>query len=462
MNHPFPSVAKLIVLASLAPAALAQEQSIEQKLADTRYLAPSDVMPSWERAIASGLVPDPALRPAIQVQPRHTPRGLTTCLAPEQIFAYEDTDQVLLTNFSTGELIGLMNDATNAVIQAWGDNYDFIGFWVNFTPHHQIGAAFYLGIENDVLGIGNSVFNARPDFGLLGDNVEGYVMMWDINDPFWQPGAGGAAAGARLVLGQEFEHRFGMFLPPAAGRELQGDNGPCGRSAHWNFKVDGQGSSMEISDWLGTSPAIWTPTVFTTINFNTDIPGGVWSYPDLYLMGYVSPAEMDAGMADFRYMDNAACFNFENYNGPITQLSSSDIVASAGPRIPDSAASQKDFRTAWVMIHLPGDAPSTTERNKATSILEQHTIDWDTSTLGRGTMDNSLFLDLDCDGVPDAQGCNNADLAVPFGTLDFDDVLAFLTAFGTMGPAADLAPPMGVFDFDDVLAFLGAFGSGCP
>ncbi len=55
-----------------------------------------------------------------------------------------------------------------------------------------------------------------------------------------------------------------------------------------------------------------------------------------------------------------------------------------------------------------------------------------------------------------------ADLAEPFGTLDFSDVLAFLTAFGTMDPAADMAEPLGTFDFSDVLAFLSAFGAGCP
>jgi len=57
--------------------------------------------------------------------------------------------------------------------------------------------------------------------------------------------------------------------------------------------------------------------------------------------------------------------------------------------------------------------------------------------------------------------CNDADLAEPFGVLDFDDVLTFLVAFGGMQPAADLAEPAGVFDFDDVLVFLVAFGGGC-
>jgi len=54
-----------------------------------------------------------------------------------------------------------------------------------------------------------------------------------------------------------------------------------------------------------------------------------------------------------------------------------------------------------------------------------------------------------------------ADLAPPFGVLDFDDVLAFLVGFGNMEPVSDLAPPFGTFDFDDVLAFLTSFGAGC-
>ncbi len=55
-----------------------------------------------------------------------------------------------------------------------------------------------------------------------------------------------------------------------------------------------------------------------------------------------------------------------------------------------------------------------------------------------------------------------ADLAEPFGQLDFSDVVAFLTAFSNMDPAADLAEPFAQFDFSDVVAFLSAFGAGCP
>ncbi len=55
-----------------------------------------------------------------------------------------------------------------------------------------------------------------------------------------------------------------------------------------------------------------------------------------------------------------------------------------------------------------------------------------------------------------------ADLAEPFGTLDFSDVIAFLAAFSASDPAADLAAPIGVFDFSDVVAFLATFAEGCP
>ncbi len=58
--------------------------------------------------------------------------------------------------------------------------------------------------------------------------------------------------------------------------------------------------------------------------------------------------------------------------------------------------------------------------------------------------------------------CNRADLAHPFGVLDFFDIAAFLQLFSDNDPRADLAPPEGVFDFFDVAAFLDAFSQGCP
>lgn len=59
-------------------------------------------------------------------------------------------------------------------------------------------------------------------------------------------------------------------------------------------------------------------------------------------------------------------------------------------------------------------------------------------------------------------GCSPADLAEPYGTLNFFDVTGFLAAFNTQDPAADLAAPFGTLNFFDVTAFLGVFNAGCP
>jgi beta-glucanase (GH16 family) len=58
-------------------------------------------------------------------------------------------------------------------------------------------------------------------------------------------------------------------------------------------------------------------------------------------------------------------------------------------------------------------------------------------------------------------GCP-ADLAEPFGALNFFDLSAYLGLFAAGDPAADLASPTGVFNFFDVSAYLAAFNAGCP
>ena len=58
--------------------------------------------------------------------------------------------------------------------------------------------------------------------------------------------------------------------------------------------------------------------------------------------------------------------------------------------------------------------------------------------------------------------CGPADIAPPFGTLNFADVQTFLGAFGLGLPDADIAAPIGVLNFADVQVYLGYFGIGCP
>ncbi len=411
---------------------------------------PTRLIEKFIAAVQRGDLPDPRNQFHPPVPPPHQwAAGTTTCLTGEHIFPFEDSNSVLLTDFADEELLFLMLTALNTLIATEGDNYDFVGFWLNFTPHHTIGAAFYSGVQNDTTGLGLDLFDFHDKGGVLGERLQGVVMMWDVNSNLWQPGDGPAADFTRLALAQEFEHRWAMFLPSLLdGRVLQGNNASCGRSAHWSWRVDGQGSGMEISEWVGADPAVLEGAFVT---FNTDT-GGVFSYSDLYLMGMVSPDEMDAGNSELRFMEDSNCN--ADYFGPISDFASANIIASAGERVPNSDDSQKEFRTAWIMIHLPEAPPTDPQLDKAVTILEQHMIDWDFSTIGRSTMDNSLFPDCNCNGVADADdiarggsddfnGNGVPDECETLGDLDGDgdvdatDLILLLGAWGACDDCED-------------------------
>jgi plastocyanin len=58
--------------------------------------------------------------------------------------------------------------------------------------------------------------------------------------------------------------------------------------------------------------------------------------------------------------------------------------------------------------------------------------------------------------------CSSADLAAPFGALNFFDLAAYLTLFNAGDPAADLAAPFGSLNFFDISVYLTTYNAGCP
>lgn len=55
-----------------------------------------------------------------------------------------------------------------------------------------------------------------------------------------------------------------------------------------------------------------------------------------------------------------------------------------------------------------------------------------------------------------------ADLAAPFGELNFFDLAAYLALFNTQDPRADLSEPFGIYNFFDLVVYLNLYASGCP
>ena len=55
-----------------------------------------------------------------------------------------------------------------------------------------------------------------------------------------------------------------------------------------------------------------------------------------------------------------------------------------------------------------------------------------------------------------------ADLAPPFGVLNFFDLAAYIGLFNAGSPDAYLAAPFGALNFFDVAAYLAFYNAGCP
>ena len=95
-----------------------------------------------------------------------------------------------------------------------------------------------------------------------------------------------------------------------------------------------------------------------------------------------------------------------------------------------------------------------------TPVTGEYTIRVKGTAVNAGQQGYAIVMTGDITELPPG-GCNGADMAEPFGTLDFFDVSAFLDAFGAQNPAADIDGNE-LFDFFDVSAFLDLFANGCP
>ncbi len=82
---------------------------------------------------------------------------------------------------------------------------------------------------------------------------------------------------------------------------------------------------------------------------------------------------------------------------------------------------------------------------------------------GAGSLVEAALDGFRIEGVScDALGCAAADIAEPYGSVDFFDLAAYLNLFNAQDAAADLAEPFGAFNFFDVAAYLDLYLQGCP
>lgn len=129
-----------------------------------------------------------------------------------------------------------------------------------------------------------------------------------------------------------------------------------------------------------------------------------------------------------------------------------------------------DDRDAFTVDMLPGDALELAFCNALASATAVGVLS-DPSGSGSAELNAEINIRVvaghaaitgaSSGGDYNAEDCI-ADLAAPFGTLNFFDIAAYIALYNAGDPQADIAAPFGSLNFFDISAFIASYNAGCP
>jgi hypothetical protein len=285
-------------------------------------------------------------------------------------------------------------DVACTVIGALGDRFDFIASYSDFRVDNPEGGT--------------------PSSGPRGGNVTGIAS--DTRDP-----------GAFCSKGQ----LQSMYNQPVSTSAVQiEERSPDGRMTDYSYAMSqiahelghrwaARMFALVDGERINLGPTHWTagfnlPSAFPYSkpleadamggSVWTDLGNGRWAQVDrdyywppkgfswfaLYLMGLARPDEVPA--KDFFLLRNlqrtseSTSEGYPIFTGEKLQLSMDQVIAAMGPRRPAYEEAQKNFRTAIVIMTLPGKPPSPELVRHANAISERWIKYWIRITGGRATM----------------------------------------------------------------------------
>lgn len=311
-------------------------------------------------------------------------------------------------------------DLSCSVIQALGDRFDFLAYYSDFridrqeasprsdgpiggtvsgiggTQHEQTpgmlksrctAGRFQLGYEGPVY-VGANEAQAGPPDGAPADKsstIAFYSQQLAEASPNHKPLPYNYAVGH---LGHEIGHRWSAYVTA----KIDGKTVSLGTWPHWSPGLETQVAypyslPVEASTLGG---GVWQDNLdgtYTLLRGGFFVPATGYSYLDLYLMGLISAAEVP----DFFLLDDFVPTGKDANGRSIfraqrTKVTIEDVIAGAGPRVPDVDHSQRAFNTGIVVMVEHGHAPSRELIERANGIRHQWIQFWETATGQRASM----------------------------------------------------------------------------
>lgn len=189
-------------------------------------------------------------------------------------------------------------------------------------------------------------------------------------------------------LGHEMGHRWAAYV----AAKIHDQTISLGPWPHWTPVLQAPVAfpyqrPIEASTMGG---GVWQDNLdgtYTQLHDGYFVPATGYSYLDLYLMGFISAAEVP----DFFILKNLVPAGKDAdgrrmFKADRIKVTIQDVIAAEGPRLPDVDHSQRKFNTGIVVMVEHGHSPSRELIERANGIRQQWIDFWERTTGNRASM----------------------------------------------------------------------------
>ncbi len=361
----------------------------------------------------------------------------------------EDTSgspgQAIAEVFSDSDRVDMIAVARR-FYQTHDDAYDYLMVYNNMGVTALDAVAYELPVRTTGQGYGDEPLDLGADYGSL-SRLQAVINLGPISQYPTNPDGHVLARGPTKdtpvsIMAHEAGHRFLAYV--SVSDPDNPDYLPMlgFQSAHWAFTYDSEASLLE-GNKIQDNGEGHSPRFLTTDNVQ------VYSPLDQYLMGFRAPSGVPPTFVitspsigtGYRVPQSNV-----GINGGRRDITVDDVIAAAGPRIPDHTVAQRHFRFAIIMLVPVGLQPAQVEVDKVDAFRQRFEDFYHQASSQNGWADTTLRRSASLSVAPAAGvvagGSITARVSLQSAT-DTDRVFHLSSPSGGIGVPDTLTIPAG-------------------